>query len=74
MSQPAVKWGRLLRFLNRHNFQINTDGGDKLIIKDGKVHRIGHKFCTSNNDELSPAHLSAIKRKFGVTREDILND
>lgn len=71
MSQSAVKWGQLERFLRRNNFQIHNDGGDKLIVKDNKVHRIGHRFCTNYGDELSPGHLSAIKRKFGVTHDDI---
>ena len=74
MSQPAVKWGRLKRFLQRQNFQIRTDGGDKLITDGKLVHRIGHDFCTGYGDELSSAHLKALKRKFGITRNQILND
>ncbi len=75
MSQPAVKWGQLKRFLLRNKFKINISSpdGDKVIRKDGIPHRIGHTFCNHTGDELSRGHLTAIKRKYGVTRSDILN-
>ena len=73
MSQPVVKWGQLKRFLSRNDFQIYSIGGDIVIKKNGIVHRIGHDYCNHNGDELSNGHLSAIKRKFGVTRSDILS-
>jgi len=71
MSRPAVKWGQLKRFLLRNGFQIYNDSGDVIITKDGTAHRIGHKYCNHSGDEISKGHLSAIKRKFGVTRSDI---
>ena len=82
MSVPRVKWGQAKRYFERHNYQIDTDGGDKLIRepKDStskrlrKVVRIGHKFCTSYGDELLSCHLSNISRKFGVSWQDILNE
>lgn len=73
MSQPAVKWGRLKRFLERNGFEIYSDGGDKIISRNGIAHRIGSKYCNRYGDELSKGHLRTIERKFGVTRNDILN-
>jgi hypothetical protein len=74
MSQPPVKWGKLKRFLDRNGFEIDTDGGDKIISRGGKgkTHRIGHKYSTQPGDEISKGHLSALERKFGITRKDIL--
>lgn len=74
MSQPPVKWGRLRTFLNRNGFEIDTEGGDKIVSRGGKgkTHRIGHEYASQPGDELSRGHLSALKRKFGITRKDIL--
>jgi len=74
MSGPTVKWGQLDRYLQRHNFHIYTKGGDKIIRHHGKTVRIGHKFCNHYGDQLLPAHLSALKRVFGIGVEDILTE
>jgi hypothetical protein len=73
MSQPAVKWKQLKHFLKLNGFVIYSTGGDVIIIKKGITHRIGHKYCNQPGDEISKGHLSAIKRKYGVTRKDILD-
>ena len=73
MSQPAVKWGVLETYLKRNDFEIvTTRGGDKLIIKDGIVHRIGHIHCSRYGDEVPRGHVSAVCRKFGLKRSDIV--
>ena len=73
MSEPAVHWGQLRKFLNRGGFAIESDGGDKLVSKNGVVHRIGHIFATNHSDQISKGHLAALKRKFGFTARDISN-
>lgn len=80
MSQQSVKWGEFLRFCNRNGYEIRNKKGDKLIFppKSDKSRRarpavrIGHNYSDHYGDELLDAHLAAIKRKFGVTRDDIL--
>jgi len=72
VSEPAVQWKQLRRFLNRNGFEIDHDGGDKLVSKDGVVHRIGHVFSTKNTTQVSDGHLQALHRKFGLTRKQIL--
>lgn len=80
MSQQSVKWGELLRFCNRNGYEIRNKKGDKLIFppksdtgeRGRPVVRIGHKYSSHYGNELLDAHLVDIKRKFGVTRDDIL--
>ena len=71
MSEPAVSWGQLRKFLSHNGFEIDPDGGDKLVSKDGKVHRIGHLFATSHSDQISKGHLTALRHKFGITPRQI---
>jgi hypothetical protein len=73
VSEPAVQWGQLLRYLNQNGYSLENDGGDVIVSNNaGKVHRIGHIFCNHRTTHISPGHLSALKRKFGITRKDIL--
>ena len=75
MSQPAVKWGQLKRFLSKNNFQIYSDGGDKLIAKE----RLSFENYL-NKDELESLGLivnayldlaeERAKRKIPMTMED----
>jgi len=82
MGQPRVKWGQVERYFLRRGYEIKGSGGDKLIIApqtpDAKrtrnVVRIGHKWCSSPGSEVLHASLQQIRRAFGVTVEDILND
>jgi hypothetical protein len=74
MSQPPIKWGKLKKYLTRNGYEIDTDGGDKIISKGGrgKTHRIGHNYCSHYGDQLTAGHIKALERKFGITRKDIL--
>lgn len=77
MSEPRVKWKDAKRYFTRNGYELYCNGGDIMIVapKGSSAHRpvvrIGHKFCNHSGDELSPGHLSLIKRHFGVTRKDI---
>jgi len=79
MSQPRVKWGQAERYFKRNGCTIRSSGGDKIIIapSDGDTERtrqtvrIGHNYCARAGDELSNGHLSAIRRAFGVTRDQL---
>ncbi len=82
MGQPAIKWGSVERYFMIRGYEIRHSGGDKIIIapKDGNPLRnrqsvlIGHNYSDRKGDLLAPGHLAKIRRAFGVTREDILND
>lgn len=82
MSHPRPKWGQTQRFFRKRHYTIRPTGGDKIIVapKDGdskrtrQTVRIGHKCCSGPGNELLPCYVSQIKRAFGVTAEDILND
>ncbi len=82
MSQPAVKWKDILHYFNDANdYRIHRSGGDAIIIKlptDRKKRkklpvRIGHKFSNHPGCEIPRGLLGVIQRRFGVSREDILN-
>lgn len=72
MSQPAVNWGQLKRYCEDNGFEFYHDGGDTFLIKDGIKHRIGHTYCNKHKSEIPRGHMSTLKRKFGITRKDIL--
>lgn len=82
MSQQTVKWGQAQRYFLRKNYEIRNKKGDVLIFspkiettkRRRPVVRIGHNYSNHYGDELLDAHLADIKRKFGVTRDDILSD
>jgi hypothetical protein len=82
VSKRRVKWGQAKRFFERAGYTIRTKGGDRIIVapSDGsgrrtrQTVRIGHRYSTRAGDELLPAHLSAIRRAFGVRAEDILGE
>jgi len=82
MSRRRVTWGQAERYFNRHEFEIRSSGGDKIIIaprhdsrrRSRPQVRIGHKYCSRRGDELSWGYLSVIKNAFGVTADDILNE
>jgi hypothetical protein len=75
MSLPAIKWGDVFRYFSSrgNKYIIYHQGGDIIILQksDKKTVRIGHNFL-SHTKTLRPAHLSKIKRTFGISREDIL--
>jgi len=80
MSKRSVKWSEALRYFKNKGYDIGFDGGDCLIkepLTDGatkrKIHRVGHRF-TGHTMQLSNGHLSAFKRKFDVTVNDILSN
>ena len=73
MSEPSINWKQLKKFLDKNGYEIYSDGGDKVVFKGKKKHRIGHRFCNSPSDVVSKGHLAALKRKFRITREDILS-
>lgn len=75
MAGTGVKWKHLERFCHRTpGYTIRPQGGDKLIVgPNGGVVVIGHHFCGHAGDELRPGHLSALRRRFGITAEDIRN-
>jgi hypothetical protein len=75
MSLPAVQWGDVYRYFNgKDEYEIYFQGGDAIILKksDRRTVCIGHKFL-KHTKELRPAQLKMIERRFGVTRQDILN-
>jgi len=80
MGQAVVKWGDVARYFSRRGFAIYADGGDKIIQapKDADASRsrqqvrIGHLFSNHAGAELRDGHLSAIKRAFGISCDDIL--
>jgi len=79
MSPRALK--QVSGYFLRRGYQIIGSGGDKIIkappgaSSGGRaVVRIGHKYCSRPGDVLLPAYVSAIRRAFGVTRRDILDD
>lgn len=82
MSQPPVKWGDAHRFFARRDYTIYFSGGDAIIVepktqdrpRSRRTVRIGPKYCNHRGAELLPAHLSAFKRVFDVSRQDILAD
>ena len=82
MSRRRPKWGQIERYFRRRNYDIYQDGGDRIIAapKDNdptrlrQTVRIGHKFCARSGSQPLGAHLSKIRRAFGVTAEDIIND
>lgn len=72
MSEPSVTWRKLKKYLNANGYELDHDGGDILVIKPPDKHRIGHVFCNKATAQISDAHLTALRRKFGITRKDIL--
>ena len=68
----TVTWKQLEDYLKKHDYGIFHSGGDKVIYKGPEKHRIGHRYSTEKTDAISPGHLSALKRKFGITPQDIL--
>ena len=73
MSEPSITWKQLKKFLNKNGYEFYGDGGDKVVFKGSQKHRIGHTYCTHGSDVVSKGHLAALKRKFGITRQDILS-
>ena len=80
MSRPAIKWGKLKRYVLKHGYQIRPSGGDKIIIAPNSEKlrsrnhvRIGHKSSNGPGSEVLPCYLNSIERAFGITRHDILN-
>jgi hypothetical protein len=81
MSQQPVKWGQVKRYFENRGYEIVSRGGDKIIkapadnnpIRHRQTVLIGHEYSDSAGTELARGHLSAIKRAFGVTRDEILN-
>ena len=82
MGQPRVKWGQIERYFAKRGYEIKGSGGDKMIIapktddpnRTRNVVRVGHKWCSSGGSEVLHASLQQIRRSFGVTAEQILND
>ena len=82
MSQRKVKWGQVRRYFRRREYTLRNDGGDIVIVappdnnpgRTRQTVRIGHRFCNHAGDELRPAHIAMIKRAFGVTREQMLDE
>ena len=82
MSQRAVKWKHIQRYFTGKGFTIRPGkGGEKCLVapkgwqggSGRSVVRIGHKYCTKANDELPPCYIAAIKRAFGVSRQELLD-
>ncbi len=86
MSQRAVKWGQVERYFLRRGYEIKSRGqsgsGEKKINapKGSNPNQtrasvvIGHTSSANSHTQVLDCYLNAIKRAFGVTREDILND
>jgi len=80
MGQPNVKWGHVEKFFLARGYEIRHSGGDKIIVAPKhasptgtrRTVLIGHNYSDHKGEVLAPGHLSAIKRAFGVTREQIL--
>ena len=80
MSQPALTWGEVERYCRRHGYEIKPSGEDKLIYPPKSpqsglrpIVRVGHKYCGHAGNQLLPCYISAFKRKFGLTIQDIKN-
>lgn len=72
MSQPAVTWGQLKKYLTKNGYRLYHAGGDVIVHKAPRKHRIGHHYCNSHTDIISKGHLAKLKQKFCITRDDIL--
>lgn len=81
MNRPSIVWADVRNYFLRRGYTIESRGGEKIIIapkkSDAKRTRnqvvIGHKCCDSPNAVVYHCYLNAIKRAFGVARNDILN-
>lgn len=80
-SQPRVKWSDVESYWTRRGaegFAIRRKGGDAILVApaaDGDhflTHIVGHNSCNGKRTEVAEGHVSAIKRKYGVTREQLL--
>jgi hypothetical protein len=80
MSHRRVKWSDVDRYFTARGYEIQSrKSGDKFIVAPKgapgttrNTCRIGHKCCSNPGDELYDCYLSAIKRFFNVTVDDIL--
>lgn len=82
MSQAAIKWGQLQRFLKSRGFEIRGAGGEKMIVAP-KTHPlppppegrntvlIGHTSCSRAGDQVKSCYLKKICTHFGVTIAEI---
>jgi hypothetical protein len=72
-----MKWGKLVRYLERNGYEIISGGGDKIIKapKDGRPGRsrqqirIGHTSTRNHGTELLRCYVSKLKNVFGITEE-----
>jgi len=83
MSARRPKWGQIERFFHRQGFGIRPRGGERVLVSpkgwtrgmgEGQCVCIGHTSCKSHGTELLPCYVQSIKRVFGVTAEEIIDD
>ena len=82
MAKRQVKWGQVERYFSRRGYQIRGAGGENMIVapntpnanRTRNVVRVGHTSSNHAGSTVLPCYLNAIRRAFGVSVEDILND
>jgi len=81
MSIPQITWGHIERYCDRRPaYSITSSGGDKIIkgpavagTPTGRnVVRIGHTSSKSKKTPVLHCYVQALRRAFGITREDLL--
>lgn len=81
MSQHAVKWGQLRRYLIQHGYEIKGRGGETKVSAPPSPNAartrqqvvIGHDCSNHDGDSVYDCYINALHRAFGITRDDILN-
>jgi hypothetical protein len=77
MSKKRVAtWGDVKRACKKKGILVEDRGSEALLmmpLPGGQkvVHVLSHKCCKGKNAIVWPDHLCAIKRKFGITDDDL---
>jgi hypothetical protein len=77
VGQKNPTWPEIRKYLEKHGgFELRVKGGDVMIIgpdiadsRKKAIHTIGHKFNMSRTKPMAKGHMSALQRKFGLTRD-----
>jgi hypothetical protein len=82
MSRTTIKWGQVVRYCNKHGFEIKQGKtGEKTIIApkgDGiersrQAVRISHLCCGGNNDELFGCYVSKLRNVLKMNMDELAN-
>ena len=77
-NKRVATWGDVQRGCKKKGVSVLEHGSEALLLMplpDGRkvVHVLSHKCCKSKNAIVWADHLSAIKRKFGITNADLFS-